>query len=121
MSDIEFQKAVNNLIAKTESVVFEGESKTAEITVDVSEDVKPRKTEGGWQRTRQCACPDDAKTDCRFHSQSEPGWEICPYLVGRDSSTVKTRWLGIYTNPQLIDEDPTEAQDAALEAKLAVR
>ena len=33
--------------------------------------------------TRQCYCPDEAETDCRFHSPTEPGWQTCPYSPGR--------------------------------------
>lgn len=119
MSDIEFNDAVTKIIADSAAAI--GAANTTAPAVDVSEDKADKKTTGGWVNTRQCACPDDAPTDCRFHSQSEPGWEVCPHLKGVDPSTVKSRWLYVNTSPQLIDDDPTEAQDAALEAKLAVR
>lgn len=120
MSDIEFEKAVTNLIAVSKDTISIESQKPVE-TVDVSEEEKPKKTEGGWQRTRECACPPTALTDCRFHSQSEPGWEICPHIKDKSKGAVKSRWLWVNTSPQAIDVDPTEAQDALLEAKLAIR
>ena len=31
-----------------------------------------------WVITGQCWCPDNAPTDCRYHSRTEKGWETCP-------------------------------------------
>ena len=45
-----------------------------------------------WIRTKQCWCPDDAETDCRFHSEKLPGWEVCPHKPP-EYSKVKGRWL----------------------------
>lgn len=72
-------------------------------------------------RTKYCACKPDAETDCRFHSRNEPGWEICPEIqvkeqIGRLKSG---RWLYITTGEPLNQDDPTEAQDAALEKRLS--
>lgn len=47
--------------------------------------------------TRQCYCPEDAATDCRFHSPSEPGWQTCPYSPGRKvgGKLVPTQLFGL--------------------------
>jgi hypothetical protein len=72
-------------------------------------------------RTRYCACPDNAPTDCRFHSRTEPGWEICPEIT--DSNQIgalkKGRWLYITTGEPVNQDDPTEAQDNALAERLS--
>lgn len=120
MSDIDFNNAVKTLIASSKE---NAETQVVAATPgnDQEETKSSTKTSGGWVRTRQCACSPSAPTDCRFHSQSEPGWEVCPALKNADPLTVKSRWLYVNTSPQTVDDDPTEAQDAALEAKLAIR
>lgn len=72
-------------------------------------------------RTRYCACPDHAETDCRFHPRTEPGWEVCPEIT--DSSQVgmlkKARWLYITMGEPVNQDDPSEAQDKALAERLS--
>lgn len=72
-------------------------------------------------RTKYCACRDDAETDCRFHLRTEPGWEVCPEI--EESSQIGTlsrgRWLWITTGEPVNQDDPTEAQDRALEERLS--
>lgn len=47
-----------------------------------------------WVQTRMCYCPDNAETDCRFHSQEEKGWEKCPHTeLSIKNRHVKGRWL----------------------------
>lgn len=72
-------------------------------------------------RTKYCACPSNAETDCRFHPRTEPGWEICPEIT--ESSQIgnlkRGRWLYITTGEPINQDDPTEAQDRALEERLS--
>lgn len=72
-------------------------------------------------RTKYCACMDDSKTDCRFHLRTEPGWEICPEITAKEQigTLKKGRWLYITTGEPINQDDPTEAQDRALEDKLS--
>lgn len=46
-----------------------------------------------WVRTRMCFCFPDAETDCRFHSESEPGWEQCPGTEEARLGKRTGRWL----------------------------
>ncbi len=46
-----------------------------------------------WVRTRMCFCDDNAPTDCRFHSQSEKGWEECPNTQLAKDGKKTGRWL----------------------------
>jgi len=73
------------------------------------------------RRTKYCACPDNAPTDCRYHSRSEPGWEVCPEITDAAQIGVlkKGRWLYVTTGEPLNQDDPTEAQDKALEQRLS--
>lgn len=72
-------------------------------------------------RTKYCACGDDAITDCRFHSRDEPGWEICPEIAeaSQIGNLKKGRWLYVTTGEPVNQDDPTEAQDRALEERLS--
>lgn len=71
-----------------------------------------------WIRTRQCSCPDDLITDCRFHSQTEPGWEVCPNLaLAKKDKTMKTRWLWA-RNPRY-GKPPTEQEQAEYDERKA--
>ena len=71
-------------------------------------------------RTKYCACPDHALTDCRFNSRLSPGWEVCPELTEASQvGTLKTgRWLYVTTGEPLNQDDPSEAQDNALAERL---
>lgn len=46
-----------------------------------------------WIRTRMCFCDTNAETDCRFHSTSEKGWEVCPNLSLAKAGSKLGRWL----------------------------
>jgi hypothetical protein len=72
-------------------------------------------------RTKYCACPSDAETDCRYHPRTEVGWEMCPHIT--DTSQIGTlkrgRWLYVTTGEPVNQDDPTEAQDKALAERLS--
>lgn len=72
-------------------------------------------------RTKYCACHPNSATDCRFHPRTEPGWEICPEITSKEQiGTLKNgRWLYITTGEPINQDDPTEAQDRALEERLS--
>lgn len=72
-------------------------------------------------RTKYCACRDDSDTDCRFHPRTEPGWEVCPEITETSQiGTLKNgRWLYVTTGEPVNQDDPTEAQDKALEERLS--
>ena len=72
-------------------------------------------------RTKYCACPDDAATDCRFHPRTEPGWEICPEITDEAQiGTLKAgRWLYITIGEPVNQDDPSDAQDKALAERLS--
>lgn len=61
-----------------------------------------------WVHSRLCHCPDDAETDCRFHSPAKPGWEICPYADAQKAKRTDGRWLWkrnpLYGKPLSEDE-----------------
>jgi hypothetical protein len=59
-----------------------------------------------WIRTKFCWCPPSAPTDCRFHSQKEPGWETCPYEFkqGKDIG----RWLWISRGTPVSERELSE-------------
>lgn len=50
-------------------------------------------TPDAWIRTRMCFCDADASTDCRYHSQSEAGWEECPNTKLAEAGKKLGRWL----------------------------
>lgn len=57
-----------------------------------------------WIRTRMCYCG-----ECRFHSTSEPGWEVCP-----DSGNPKKKNLGKWLYVKKISSNlDLENQDEA--------
>jgi hypothetical protein len=72
-------------------------------------------------RTKYCACSSYAETDCRFHSRTEPGWEVCPEIseASQIGNLKNGRWLYVTTGEPLNQDDPTEAQDKALEERLS--
>lgn len=71
-------------------------------------------------RTRYCACSYNSETDCRFHSRTEPGWEVCPELGEQIVGAAKNgRWLWITSGEPANQDDPTEAQDKAAEERLS--
>lgn len=52
----------------------------------------PRYTE-----SRRCWCKPSASTECRFHSQTEPGWASCPTKGTKDQGEERILYA---TNPQ---------------------
>lgn len=51
-------------------------------------------TTDAWVRTRLCYCEFHAATDCRFHDEKEPGWEVCPSKEQSLKDNKSTgRWL----------------------------
>jgi hypothetical protein len=61
-----------------------------------------------WAPTRICHCPNDAATDCRFHSPEKEGWEVCPYADPAKAKRTEGRWLWarnpLYGKPLTEDE-----------------
>lgn len=66
--------------------------------------IEDRYGQGLWVQTRLCYCPNDAETDCRFHSPSEPGWEKCPHP---ETEEYRGRWL-FAKNPNYGKTQPQE-------------
>jgi len=67
-----------------------------------------------WIKTRDCWC-----NECRFHSQTEPGWEECPgkHVVGAKRISL---WA---TNPEYIrgltdDDLRVQAKEANISANI---
>lgn len=97
--------------------------KVVEITVEAIPDKKPvlpfskslappmpaAQPGDKWVRTKYCWCPDDADTDCRFHSRKEPGWETCPWE--RKSGKGSGRWLWISRGTPVSEEDLSVGAD----------
>lgn len=71
----EMLKELNDNVDK-DGIVFIPPKLEKQSAPEVAEPVKT----GKWNRTRYCACPPSAPTDCRFHSIKEKGWEVCPSL-----------------------------------------
>lgn len=56
-------------------------------------EVKEVSSPDPWIRTRMCFCDVNAATDCRFHSESESGWEQCPNVNPALAGKKLGRWL----------------------------
>ena len=90
---------------------------TESTTQSQDESTPPVDSQGRhrWIRTRQCFCPDDAPTDCRFHKE----WTKCPHepkykYEGDPRFAPKSRWLWA-TNPEFMK--PIQRIEAEIEAE----
>ncbi len=100
----------NTIRHKTKQTVTAGEAFGASPLED-------RHGQHLWVRTRQCYCPDNAETDCRYHNVAEPGWEVCPFLAASQKDRkIRGRWLWarnpLYGKAPAVVEEVTEAEAA---------
>lgn len=96
------------------------EEVVAEAVVDQTPPSPPEPAAGSkrrpdqWIKTRDCWC-----NECRFHSETEPGWEECPgkHVVGAKRISL---WA---TNPEYIrgltdDDLRVQAKEANISANI---
>jgi hypothetical protein len=73
-----------------------------------------------WVKTRECFCPHNSETDCRFHSQKEPGWKTCPHTeAAKSDRSIKGRWL--WSRNPMYGKPPTELELQQWAAEAAER
>ena len=82
----------------------------APVIFEPSTPLEDRFKQDLWIRTRLCFCDKDSKTDCRFHSEKEPGWEECPNLEVAKKGKLPGRWLWAH-NPNFGKAPAEEGQE----------
>ena len=70
--------------------------------------------------TRLCWCTSTSETDCRYHNQADPGWEVCPQKPlqydrpGYEGLQPKKLWI---VNPDF--QKPRDSNEQAEEPEVA--
>lgn len=105
MNETQLQKAAQQLVdseapESDDGVVFE-KAKPVRFEREKATPLSDSQGRPRWVPTRMCWCPKDARTDCRYHSTTERGWEKCPnenlsLLTGRGKVTPNQLYA---TNP----------------------